>query len=216
METSQIRGIIEAVLFAADQPLTVQQLQELFVEETRPPVAVIREILGELRLAYLGAAIELKEVATGFRLQILPEYSPWVAKLWQERPARYSRALLETLAIIAYRQPVSRAEIEDIRGVTVSSSILKTLTEREWIQIVGHKDLPGKPAVYATTKKFLDYFNLASLKELPSLAALTDMEQLTLKLTQTLQEELVIDELSQLPEADFKQELVVEELETNE
>src|SRR5690606_37903643 len=121
---------------------------------------------------------ELMEVASGYRFQVRPEYAPWASRLWEERPRRYSRALLETLAIIAYRQPITRGEIEDIRGVAVSTNIAKTLLEREWIRVVGHKDVPGRPAMYATTRQFLDYFNLSSLEQLPPLADIRDLEDI--------------------------------------
>lgn len=165
----QLECIIEAALMAAGQPLTVAQIQKLFAEEVRPSTQEIRAAIERLQQRYVDRGIELKEIASGFQFQTKVEFNPWLAKLWEERPPRYSRAFLETLAIIAYRQPVTRAEIEDIRGVSVSGSIFKTLLEREWIRLVGYKDIPGKPAIYGTTKAFLDYFNLKSLQELPAL-----------------------------------------------
>lgn len=157
---------------AAGQPLTIPQIQKLFAADDLPSVQEVRTALQSLKERYEGRGLELQEVASGFQFQTRAHLSPWLGKLWEERPPRYSRAFLETLSIIAYRQPVTRAEIEDIRGVAVSSSILKTLLEREWIRMVGYKDVPGKPALYGTTKIFLDYFNLKSLRALPSLAEL--------------------------------------------
>jgi segregation and condensation protein B len=179
-----VKQILEAALLAAGAPLGMERLQKLFVEEDgRPPEEwAIRAALGELAADYAGRGMELKEVAGGWRIQVRQEYTPWVSRLFEERPARYSRALLETLAIIAYRQPVTRGEIEDIRGVAVSSQIVKTLQEREWIRVVGHRDVPGRPALLATTRQFLDYFGLRSLDELPSLHELKDLDELAAEL----------------------------------
>ncbi|MCK4710359.1 MAG: SMC-Scp complex subunit ScpB [Gammaproteobacteria bacterium] len=138
----------------------------------------IKEVIEILQNDYSGRAMELKEVASGFRFQVRQDYADYVAKLWEERPAKYSRALLETLVLIAYRQPITRGEIEAIRGVSVSSHIIKTLTEREWVRVIGHRDVPGKPAIYGSTKEFLDYFNLKSLDELPSLAEIKDFDKI--------------------------------------
>ena len=149
-----------------------------------PERGAIREALAELTEDFAGRGFELKEVASGFRIQVREGYAQWVSRLWDERPPRYSRALLETLALIAYRQPITRAEIEDIRGVAVSSNIVKTLLEREWVRVVGHKELPGRPAMYATTRQFLDYFNLKSLAELPTLSELRDLEQISAELVE--------------------------------
>lgn len=170
----ELHAILEAALFAAARPLTVEELQGLFDEAERPEPAIIREALSGLASIYAERPLELKEVASGFRFQVRPAYSPWVSRLFEERPARYSKALLETLAIIAYQQPVTRGEIEDIRGVTVSSQIIRTLQERDWIQVVGHKEVPGRPALFATTRAFLDYFNLKNLSELPPLQTFID------------------------------------------
>jgi segregation and condensation protein B len=134
--------------------------------------------LDALQAEYTGRGIELKQVGSGFRIQVCQGYEPWIARLWQEKPPRYSRALLETLAIIAYRQPITRGEIEEIRGVGVSANITRTLQEREWVKVVGHRDVPGKPALFGTTREFLDYFNLRSLDELPTLAELKDIDSL--------------------------------------
>jgi len=177
-----VKQIVEAALLAAGRPLSIDQLLELFLEDERPEQARIREILGHLQEEYQGRGMELREVASGFRIQVRAEFAPWVSRLWQEKPARYSRALLETLALVAYRQPVTRAEIEDIRGVSVSTNIVKTLMEREWIRVVGHRDVPGKPALYATTREFLDYFGLKSLDELPTLAEIRDLDSINREL----------------------------------
>jgi len=174
-----LKSILEAALQAAGVPLSMERLQELFSDEERPEPKRIREALEELAQDYEGRGVELKEVASGWRIQVRKEYAQWVARLYQEKPARYSRALLETLSIIAYRQPVTRGEIEDIRGVGVSTQIVKTLLEREWVRVVGHRDVPGKPALYATTRRFLDYFGLKSLDQLPPLQELKDLDEIT-------------------------------------
>ena len=175
---SRLKQILEAALLAAGGPLGMDRLLELFTDEERPEPKRIREVLDELAGDYQGRGIELKEVASGWRIQVRKDYAGWVARLYQEKPPRYSRALLETLAIIAYRQPVTRGEIEDIRGVGVSTQIVKTLLEREWVRVVGHRDVPGKPALYATTRRFLDYFGLKSLDELPTLQQLKDLDEI--------------------------------------
>ncbi|OGT59314.1 MAG: SMC-Scp complex subunit ScpB [Gammaproteobacteria bacterium RIFCSPHIGHO2_12_FULL_43_28] len=169
------QAIIEAALMIAGRPLTIASLQKLFLDEDQPSNAEIKSLLNAIRARHVDSGIELHETASGYRLQAKAEFSPWLAKLWEERPARYSRAFLETLAIIAYKQPITRAEIEEIRGVTVSSNIIKTLLEREWVRVVGHREVPGRPAVLGTTKEFLDYFSLKSLSELPSLAEFKDL-----------------------------------------
>jgi segregation and condensation protein B len=174
--------IIEGALLAAGKPLTVAQLGELFEEHERPDNAALRAALDEVAARCEGRGFELQEVASGFRFQVRQGLSPWVARLWHERPQKYSRALLETLALIAYRQPITRGEIEEIRGVAVSSNIIKTLHEREWIRVVGHRDVPGRPAMYATTRQFLDYFNLKTLDQLPALADIRDLETLNAEL----------------------------------
>ncbi|RLA20602.1 MAG: SMC-Scp complex subunit ScpB [Gammaproteobacteria bacterium] len=166
----ELRSIIEATLFAARKPLSLQQLQNVFEKEGCPEKAELREMIREIQEAYQPRPIELVEVASGYRFQIREEASPWVSRLLSEKPPKYSRALLETLAIIAYKQPTTRGEIEEIRGVNVSSNIIHTLLEREWIRPVGHKEVPGRPALYATTKQFLDHFNLKSLEQLPALS----------------------------------------------
>ena len=171
--------IIEGALLAAGEPLSKKQLAQLFDELDRPSTADITAALAEVAERCDGRGFELAEVASGFRFQVRQNLSPWISKLWVERPVRYSRALLETLSLIAYRQPITRGEIEDIRGVAVSSNIMKSLLEREWVKVVGHRDVPGKPAMYATTREFLDYFNLKSLDQLPPLADVKDLETMT-------------------------------------
>ncbi|MHC6226709.1 SMC-Scp complex subunit ScpB [Pseudomonas sp. X10] len=175
-EPRDLASLIEAFLLASGKPQSLERLYELFEEAERPAPAVFKKALEVLGKSCNGRAFELKEVATGYRLQIREDYAPWVGRLWEERPQRYSRALLETMALIAYRQPITRGEIEDVRGVAVNSNIIKTLMEREWIRIVGYREVPGKPAMFATTKAFLDHFNLKSLDELPPLAELREME----------------------------------------
>ncbi len=172
-----IKGVIEAVIFAADKPVTLAQLQACFPEFSRPEKSIVRAALYEVAGDYRERAVELKEVASGFRFQVRKEYSAWVSRLLEERPTKYSRALLETLAIIAYQQPATRGSIEDIRGVNVSTTTIRTLLDRGWIRVVGHKEVPGKPALYATTKEFLDNFNLKSLNDLPALRELEILEE---------------------------------------
>jgi len=176
MNTAQLKNILEAALLAAGEPLSLDRLVGLFPEGERPEKEAVREALQALGEDCATRGIELKEVASGFRLQVKQELAPWVSRLYEERAPRYSRALLETLVLIAYRQPITRGEIEDIRGVTVSTNIIKTLQDREWIRVVGHREVPGKPALYGTTREFLDYFNLKSLGDLPSLAEIRSLD----------------------------------------
>lgn len=183
MSPEEFRNTLEAALLAAGRPLSVDGLVELFVAESPdavpPDRRLVRETLSRMAEEYSGRGIELREVASGFRIQVRPEYARRLGRLWAERPARYSRALLETLALIAYRQPVSRAEIEEIRGVGVSSSIFKTLQERNWVRVVGHRDTPGRPSLFGTTRQFLDDFNLKQLSDLPPLSELQDLDRMT-------------------------------------
>ncbi|WP_448124280.1 SMC-Scp complex subunit ScpB [Pseudomonas veronii] len=175
-EPRELAPLLEAFLLASGKPQSLERLFELFEEAERPEPPVFKKALEILRKSCDGRAFELREVASGYRLQIRERFSPWVGRLWEERPQRYSRAMLETMALIAYRQPITRGEIEDVRGVAVNSHIVKTLLEREWIRIVGYRDVPGKPAMFATTKVFLDHFNLKNLDDLPPLAELREME----------------------------------------
>ena len=175
-EPRELAPLLEAFLLASGKPQSLERLFELFEEGERPEPAVFKKALTLLGKSCEGRAFELKEVSSGYRLQIREKFSPWVGRLWEERPQRYSRALLETIALIAYRQPITRDEIEDVRGEAVNSNIVKTLLEREWIRVVGYRDVPGKPAMFATTKGFLDHFNLKNLEDLPPLAELREME----------------------------------------
>jgi len=176
LEQSKIQPLLEAVLFAAGKPLSEEQLLAVFDEVERPSREFLRQTLANMKEACEARGVTLVEVASGYQFQVKFEFTPWVAKLWEEKAPRYSRALLETLALVAYRQPITRGEIEDIRGVSLSVSIFKTLLEdREWIRVVGHREVPGRPALYATTKGFLDYFGLKSLEELPSLADILNL-----------------------------------------
>lgn len=177
MDPQLLKRILEAVLLAAAQPLTLAQLVALFTEEENVDGEHVAAALDALAADYAERGIELKEVASGFRFQIREDVHGYVTRLWTERQVKYSRALLETLALIAYRQPITRAEIEQIRGVAVSSSIIKTLEEREWVRVVGYRDVPGRPALFGTSRNFLDYFNLKSLDELPPLADIRDLEE---------------------------------------
>ena len=202
MNKDTLKNIIEAALMVADKPLSMQRLEALFEKDLeRPDRNMIRSALDELMQDYEGHGIEIKEIASGFRTQVRSDFAEWVNRLYDERPPRYSRALLETLAIIAYRQPLTRAEIEDIRGVSVATTIIKTLQEREWIRVVGHKDVPGKPELLATTKEFLDYFNLKKLSDLPPLAEIKDFDKMYPDLFENLLEENVPQQESTVEEA---------------
>lgn len=170
MDQELLKKILEAALLAAGRPLSIEQMEDLFEDHERPSRKEIRDTLDTLTQDCASRGYELKEVASGFRFQVRESLSGWVSHLWAEKPPRYTRAFLETLALIAYRQPITRAEIEDIRGVSVSTNIIRSLVEREWIRIVGHKEVPGRPALYATTRQFLDYFNLKTLDDLPALS----------------------------------------------
>ncbi len=182
MDSKQLKFVIEAALLAAGRPLTVDRLQELFGKEDPPIRQDLRAAIIELTADYSGRGIEVTEVASGFRIQVRSSMAHQLERLWEERPPRYSRALLETLSIIAYRQPVTRGEIEEIRGVAVSTNIIRTLLERNWVRVVGHRDVPGKPALFGTTREFLDYFDLKKLDDLPPLSELKDFDRLNIQL----------------------------------
>ncbi|RLP54448.1 MAG: SMC-Scp complex subunit ScpB [Ketobacter sp.] len=182
LEQEKVTQIIEGALFAAGQPMNLEKLSKLFLDEECPPTEMLVEALEQLKQIYSERGVMLKEVATGFRFQVKEDVGKWVSRLWEEKPPRYSRALLETLALIAYRQPITRGEIEEIRGVSVSTHITKTLLEREWVRVVGHRDVPGRPAMYGTTRGFLDYFNLKNMDELPSLAEIRDLDTINAEL----------------------------------
>ncbi len=228
MEQEQLIRILEGALLAAGKPLSVGQLTDLFEEVERPKPVEVRDALKTISLRYTKSGFELREVANGFRFQIKSELGPWISRLWQERPQRYSRALLETLSLIAYRQPITRGEIEQIRGVSLSTSILRTLHEREWVRVIGHRDVPGRPALYATTGRFLDYFNLKSLDQLPALADVNTFDTLTQQLeleTKTREDSPSVDlnlansvnpvELSQA-NSDSGSEIIVNDLNNGE
>ena len=178
MEQDLIQRIVEAALMAAPQPLTLAQINALFPEDQPAPSDSIEQAIQALRADNETRGVELVEVASGFRFQVKPEVHSWVARLWTERQTKYTRATLETLALIAYRQPITRGEIEQIRGVAVNANMVKALEEREWIRVVGHRDVPGRPELFGTTKTFLDYFGLKSLDQLPPLAELKDIPEL--------------------------------------
>lgn len=201
ISSKQLQQILEAALMVAGRPLTIAHLQKLFEESDLPTSAEILAGLQALKTHYAESGIELSEVASGYQFQAKTELSTWLSKLWEERPPRYSRAVLETLALIAYRQPITRAEIEEIRGVTVSSHIVKTLLEREWVRVIGYREVVGKPALYGTTKAFLDHFNLTSLDELPTLAELKDLDLQEAKLQVQLE----------LPHTEAQPERILEE-----
>jgi len=196
MSEASIKHVVEAVLLAAGKPLGIEQLLEVFGDGEKPDRDQLRAAIAALQEEYAERGIELVQVASGWRVQVRQSMEPWVSRLTEEKPARYSRALLETLALVAYRQPITRGEIEDIRGVSVSTSIMKTLQEREWVRIVGHRDVPGRPAMYGTTRQFLDYFNLKGLDDLPSLMELRDIDSINAELELALpgEAEVVEDE----------------------
>lgn len=177
LEESDLKPLLEALIMASSKPLTEENLLDFFSEEEKPSKALLRQTLQELQESYANRGIHLVELASGYQFQVEPKWHPWVGRLWEEKAPRYSRALFETLALIAYRQPITRGEIEDIRGVSLSPSIFKTLMEdREWIRIVGHREVPGRPSLYATTKNFLDYFGLKTLEQLPSLPEIMNID----------------------------------------
>lgn len=204
----RFQQILEAALMVAGRPLTIQMMQKLFDESEQPEISFIKSVLTTIAEKYTNSGIELREVASGYQFQAKTDLSPWLSRLWEERAPRYSRAFLETLALIAYRQPITRAEIEEIRGVTASSNIIKTLQERDWIKIMGYRDVPGKPALYGTTKVFLDHFNLKSLTELPTLAELKDLDSFDEKLQVQLE---LAQPSEEAPLAEPQQESEIEE-----
>ncbi|MFT6311376.1 MAG: segregation and condensation protein B [Porticoccus sp.] len=182
-DPDRLKRILEGALLAAGKPMTVIQLESLFEEdEVRPARDEIKAALEDITNDIKGRGFELIQVASGYRFQVCDDLAPWIGRLWEEKPQKYSRALLETLALIAYRQPITRGDIEEIRGVAVSSNIIRTLMDRDWVRVVGHREVPGRPAMYASTKNFLDYFNLKSLDQLPPLAEIQDLDNLTAEL----------------------------------
>ncbi|OOG63368.1 SMC-Scp complex subunit ScpB [Rhodanobacter sp. B04] len=206
MQIEQLKPIIEAALLASNQPMTAHQLGDLFNETDEVSHSQIAMALEMLAEDCTGRGVELKEVASGFRYQVRQDVHPWISRMWTEKPSRYSRALLETLSLIAYRQPITRPEIEQIRGVVVSSNIIKTLEEREWIRVVGYRDVPGKPALFGTTRMFLDYFNLKSLDQLPPLSEIRDMEDPQLRFEQEPLPARIVRDLPIDPDEDITDE----------
>jgi segregation and condensation protein B len=186
---SELKNIIEAALLVAGQPLTLDKLAAMFPEDSRPTREELRAVIDDLNAGYAERGIEIRQIDKSYRIQTREKYSPYIAKLVEERPPRYSRALLETLAIIAYRQPVTRGDIEEIRGVAVSTDIIRTLLEREWVREVGRREVPGRPALYGTTREFLEHFNLKGLDEMPPLSELRPLEQIGAELDQRLAEQ---------------------------
>ncbi|WP_139351712.1 SMC-Scp complex subunit ScpB [Rhodanobacter sp. C06] len=211
MQIEQLKPIVEAALLAASQPMTISQLGDLFAETDEVGHEQIARALEALAADCEGRGVELKEIASGFRYQVRQDVHPWISRMWTEKPSRYSRALLETLALIAYRQPITRPEIEQIRGVVVSSNIVKTLEEREWIRVVGYRDVPGKPALFGTTRAFLDYFNLKSLDQLPPLSEIRDMEDPQMGFDQTPLPARVIKDLPIDPDEEIGEEVPAED-----
>ena len=182
MDSNLIKNIIESALLTADKPLSIDKLCKIFLDKDRPDRIVIKNIILDLGVEYKNRGIEIKEVSSGFRVQVKKDIVSWLKPLWEERSPRYSRALLETLALIAYRQPITRGEIEEVRGVALSSNIIRTLFDRGWIRSLGYKDVPGKPSLLGTTNEFLDYFNLKKLDELPPLSEIKEVDDLDIYL----------------------------------
>ncbi|TDJ39169.1 MAG: SMC-Scp complex subunit ScpB [Gammaproteobacteria bacterium] len=199
MDKLEIKYFVESALLAAGRPLSVDQLQKLFDGRAEPEKSEIREAIQGLVNEYEGRGITVAEVASGFRIQVKASMADRLQKLWEERPPRYSRALFETLALVAYRQPVTRGEIEEIRGVSVSSNIVRTLIERDWVRVIGHRDVPGRPELFGTTRAFLDYFGLKKLDDLPPLADLSDWESLRIQLNLPEVEDDQADDVPDLP-----------------
>lgn len=178
MNAELIKKIVEGALLAAGKPMDIARIEGLFDDDERPPRDQIKAALEEVEADCRGRGFELKQTASGYRFQVRQDLAEWVNRLWSEKPKRYSRAMLETMALIAYRQPLTRGDIEQVRGVAVSSDTIRTLQERDWVRVVGFRDVPGKPALYATTKNFLDYFNIKSLEQLPALSEIKDFAEL--------------------------------------
>lgn len=195
---NKVKMIVEGLLLAAGRPLTLDNIIQVFSDDEKPDRAELKAMMDSIAQDCNDRGFELMEVASGFRFQVKQDLSEWVAKLWEERPPRYTRALLETLALIAYRQPITRGDIEEIRGVAVSSNIIRTLMDREWVRVVGHRDVPGRPAMFATTKQFLDYFNLKSLQQLPPLSEIKELDKVHREMD--LEDELYNSRVLELPE----------------
>ena len=212
MQAEKLQNILEAILISADKPLAVEKLLGFFQSEDLVNRNDVKKALFDIQQRFTTHGFELIETASGYRFQTKQEYKQWVTQHWDEKPAKYSRALLETLALIVYRQPITRAEIEDIRGVAVSSHIIKTLQERDWIRIVGHKEMPGRPALLGTTRQFLDYFNLKSLDEMPSLSEIQDIDKLYPELDLKIRKELGDIEDDSMDEDQSEDEIKLDKL----
>ena len=197
---NKVKMIIEGLLLAASRPLNLSEIAQVFDEDERPDKKELKKIIEVIEADCSDRGFELQEVASGYRFQVKQELSSWVGKLWDERPPRYTRALLEILALIAYKQPITRGDIEEIRGVSVSPNIIRTLIDREWVRVVGHRDVPGRPAMFATTKTFLDYFNLKSLQDLPPLSEIKELDNSDSELS--LDEELSQSRIIDMPDVD--------------
>ena len=185
LSQSLLKNIIESAIFASPSPLSIDEILSLFADDEKPSRQQIQTLIKDLQNDYATRPLEVVEIASGYRFQVRAKFSPWISKMWQDKPPKLSRAMLETLAIIAYRQPVTRAEIEAIRGVVVSTQIIKALFDRDWIVVVGHREVPGRPALLATTREFLDAFSLKGLADLPPLAALRDLDTIEAELATT-------------------------------
>lgn len=209
-DLQQLKKIVEGALLAAGKPLPLERLEQLFVDGEKPEPGQLQAALDGIAQDCAERGFELKKVASGYRFQVRQELSEWISRLWEEKPQRYSRALMETLSIIAYRQPITRGDIEKIRGVAVSTQIVQTLLEHEWVRVVGHRDVPGRPAMYATTRQFLDYFNLDSLEQLPPLSEIRDLEEINRGLA--LEEDRPVGRIIEFPDpGESEQDLVVDE-----
>ena len=220
MENDQLRKIIEGALLAAGRPLDIGRMEMLFELGEAPPRDQIRAVLEDIEVSCQDKGYELNRTGSGYRFQVRQELSGWINRLWEEKPQKYSRALLETLALIAYRQPITRGDIEDIRGVSVSSQIIKTLLERDWVRVVGNRDVPGRPALYATTKQFLDYFNLKNLDQLPPLSEIKDISEidpdLALEIEVQEQQQSAVDEQADPEKSDTSEAADTESAEAEE
>ncbi len=197
---NKVKMIIEGLLLASSRPLSLNEIAQVFDESERPDKKELKKTIEIIETECSDRGFELQEVASGYRFQVKQELSTWVGKLWDERPPRYTRALLEILALIAYKQPITRGDIEEIRGVSVSPSIIRTLIDREWVRVVGHRDVPGRPAMFATTKTFLDYFNLKSLQDLPPLSEIKELDNSDSE--NNLNEELSQSRILDMPDVD--------------
>jgi len=211
-DSETIQAIVEGAILAAGEPVTLKRLQSLFEEHEMPDEETLLAAIEGVKRSCEGRGFMLKEVASGYRFQVREDLATWINRLWEEKPQKYSRAMLETLALIAYRQPITRGDIEEVRGVAVSSHIIKTLSERDWVKVVGHRDVPGRPSLYATTRQFLDYFNLKSLDELPTLGELRDIDSLN----ESLEFDVLPEEAKQVLEQASGSEVAVEEMSPTE